>query len=996
MKKGFLLLCISFFVVSFSLNSCSKDVSGTDPHLLDDPQLGVGKWKIKKPRTGVSFSKGNEGCAITEIIFRSDGVFKIYFGTTFIQGNFEITNETTIELTQESSEVGQMTNVVITDGNISFSIQLIDICSDTLEGEKDETYNESLCFIPDDGFEQGLIDLGIDDTLDDYVPISAIDGITEINLNGRGIQNLAGIEEFRSLEELIAYDNEIENLNVRSLSNLISIDLHNNRLSGHIDLSNMSSLRFVSLSCNNSCSPNNSNGEGIEGLNITGSNNLVLLNVASNDIGFLDLGEKAALEELNINDNSFNGLFIANNTALTWLDASGNPNLVCVIANAEQINRPVDCENAPNDASFWCYDPIITVLTEDCDEYQSARVDILDPNFEQGLIDRGIDDIIDGGVLLSNVLNTTELELSSRGIEDITGISSFGNLRFLDLHGNSINVIPELPSGIVDLRIAENCYTTLDVSNLLSLRTLHVGSCLESLDISMLTLLEEFDVFSGSPALACVRVNETQYNKTIQCELPNEYVWCYDPVYTVFTTNDCDTYFNAKTYVPDDAFEAYLIERGVDDQMDDYVFTHKLRGVDYLDMNDRGVQNLEGIADFPNLRALNVNNNEISGEVNLNHNPLLEYVDIARNPVNALILSDHPNLFQIYAYATNSMEVLEIGNSPLLRGLSIHDAFITEINLSRFPLLESFRAWNNSFTQIDFTQNPALTEIWVDGLEMTFLDLSNNPLLTRLTVGESNITGVDISNSTLLTHINLGGNFLTSLDLSNASLLERLIVNKGQLTSIDLSNNTNIYELDLSDNQLSSIDLSGFNALNRINLNGNTAPFSLTPPPAGNTLVSLDIAALHLESFNFEDYPNLGYIFASDNRFSEVNLTNLDRLNYLNLENNGVLTSLLLNENAPLTHISVYGNQLNSLDVSSFSDLNVLLLDNNQLGSLDISSISQLFFFSATNNPSLQCIQVNENQLANPLDCNQQEVTSFEEIRRWCIDSDQFYALKCD
>ena len=30
-----------------------------------------------------------------------------------------------------------MTNVVITDGNISFSIQLIDICSDTLEGEKD-------------------------------------------------------------------------------------------------------------------------------------------------------------------------------------------------------------------------------------------------------------------------------------------------------------------------------------------------------------------------------------------------------------------------------------------------------------------------------------------------------------------------------------------------------------------------------------------------------------------------------------------------------------------------------------------------------------------------------------------------------------------------------------------------------------------------------------------------------------------------------------------
>ena len=950
-------------------------MAGVDPHLLDDPQLSVGKWKIKKRKVGSSIGKGNEGCEITEIIFRSDGVFKIYFGNTFIEGNFEITNETTISLTQESSEAGQMTNVVITDGNISFSIQLIDICSDTLEGEKDETYNESLSFIPDDEFEQGLIDLGIDDVLDDYVPTSAIEGITEINLSGLGIQNLAGIEDFKALEVLIAHHNEIENFNVSTLTNLIEIDLHNNRLGGQIDLSDMTSLEFVNLACNNGCSSNNAEGEGIEGLNITGSNHLIRLNIASNDIGFLDLGEKTNLEELNINENTFTDLFIANNTALNWLNASGNPNLLCILANTEQINRPLDCENSPSDQSFWCYDPIISVLTTDCEEYVSARVDIPDPNFEQGLIDRGIDDVLDGTVLLSSALRTTELELSARGIEDITGISAFGNLRFLDFHGNSLTFIPELPAGIVDLRIAENCYSTIDVSNLVGLRTLHVGSCLASLDISMLTSLEEFDVFSGSPALACVRVNESQLNKPIQCELPNDYVWCYDPYFTVFTTEDCDTYLNAKTYVPDDAFEAYLIERGVDDMMDDYVFTHQIKNVINLDLNDRGIQSLEGIQDFPNLRSLNVQNNEITGIVNLNENPLLEYIDVARNPINELILSDHPNLVQIWAYATYSIEVLEIGNSPLLSGLTIHDAFISEINLSSFPLLESFRAWNNNFTTVDFSQNPALREIWVDGLEMSSLDLSNNPLLTHLT---------------------LGSRSLSSLDLTQAPLLELLSVFGSSITNIDLSNNTNLRELDLNTNQLSSLDISMLNSLIRLNINGNIPPFNLIPPPPSNELLSLDIAGLNLSSFNFGDYPRLDYIFASDNRFSAVDLTSLDRLNYLNLENNQVLSSLLLNENAPLTHISVYGNQITTLDVTPFSDLRVLLLDNNQLSALDISTIAQLNFFSTINNPLLACILVNQNQLDNPLDCNDDEVNSFEEIRKWCIDSNQYYTLSCD
>lgn len=957
MKKGLLSLGLLLLVAASLLNSCSKEVSGTDPHLLEDPQLGVGKWKIKKRKVGTAVGKKNETCEITEIIFRSDGVFKIYFGNTFIQGNYAITGETTIELSQESTELGQMTNVVISNGNISFSIQLINICSDTLEGEKDETYNESLSFIPDDQFEQALIELGIDDTLDDYVTTDAIASIKELNLSNLGIQNLSGIEDFAALEVLVADNNEIENANLNELAQLERIDLHNNRLAGIIDLSDMPSLRYVSIACNNSCSVNNPEGVGVEQLNITDSNNLIVLNVASNDLGYLDTREKGNLEELNINDNDFGELFIANNTNLTWLDASGNSNLICILANSDQINRPIDCENSETDITYWCYDAEVSTMAEDCEEVINPTVAIPDPNFEQGLIDLGIDDVMDGRVLLANALNAQEIQLSERGIEDITGISAFENLLFIDFHGNNLSFIPEdLPAGLEVLKIAENCYSALDVSYLTNLVILQVGSCLEALDISMLTRLEQFDVFSGSPALACITANEDQINKAVECELPNDngYIWCYDPFYTVLTA-DCNAYLNAKTYIPDDAFESYLIERGIDDVLDDYVLTHLLVNIEFLNMDNRGIRSIEGIQDFPNLIGLNLLNNEITGIINLENNTHLEGLDVAENPFNELILNNHPKLKYVYAYHTYTMEVLEIGNSPLLEQLAIHNAFISSLDLTAFPELKYLRAWDNNFTTIDVSQNPNLIELWVDGLEQSTLDLSNNPDLKELTI------------------------------------------NNSDLTTIDLYNNLNLEFVHFSMNKFLEVDLSMLTQLKDLRLDNNSTneSFGLTPPPPGDTLEGISLYNLQLTSFNFNNYPNLTSIYAPSNQFDTIDVSGLNQLEVVLLDNNQINT-ISLPSQAPLKHLLLQGNQLTAIDVTPFPTLNVLLLENNQLSSLDISSINQLNFFTISNNVSLTCITVNEAQLDNPLDCEDNRDVGYDELTRWCKDENQFYALNCN
>ena len=50
--------------------------------------------------------------------------------------------------------------------------------------------------VPDDNFEQALIDLGYDDTLDDYVITENISAVTSLDVSEKEISNLTGIAGF--------------------------------------------------------------------------------------------------------------------------------------------------------------------------------------------------------------------------------------------------------------------------------------------------------------------------------------------------------------------------------------------------------------------------------------------------------------------------------------------------------------------------------------------------------------------------------------------------------------------------------------------------------------------------------------------------------------------------------------------------------------------------------------------------------------------------------
>ena len=69
-------------------------------------------------------------------------------------------------------------------------------------------------YVPDDNFEQAIIDLGYDDVLDDYVLTINISGVTYLDVDNKNISNLTGIEGFSALSFLYCRNNLLTSLYV--------------------------------------------------------------------------------------------------------------------------------------------------------------------------------------------------------------------------------------------------------------------------------------------------------------------------------------------------------------------------------------------------------------------------------------------------------------------------------------------------------------------------------------------------------------------------------------------------------------------------------------------------------------------------------------------------------------------------------------------------------------------------------------------------------------
>ncbi len=85
-------------------------------------------------------------------------------------------------------------------------------------------------YIPDDAFEQVLINYDLDDVFDDSVSTASIDTVQILYIDNEGIADLTGIEDFTSLTQLFCHYNELQSLDLSNNPNLFEVNCRYNQL----------------------------------------------------------------------------------------------------------------------------------------------------------------------------------------------------------------------------------------------------------------------------------------------------------------------------------------------------------------------------------------------------------------------------------------------------------------------------------------------------------------------------------------------------------------------------------------------------------------------------------------------------------------------------------------------------------------------------------------------------------------------------------------------
>lgn len=415
-----------------------------------------------------------------------------------------------------------------------------------------EPINKEQVFVPDDNFEQALIDLGLDDQLDDHVYAFFIKSVAELNLANRQIEDLTGIEAFTALKMLSIPGNLITELDISKNQNLELLNCNNNQISsmdisGNLALGTMFAMDnpLVCLQVNHTqlekalnwvwwdltgyfvddgtCFSLNCDELARSSTYIPDDNfeqaliNLGLDNVLDDQVKTIDIAGLRSLDISNKNISDLTGIedfallwtFIGNNNAISDIEmmkglplkeidlASNNlgdldislfgcvfnldvrdNNLGCIQVSEDQLQ----CIAGSDMVNMNVLKDEGVEISLDCASVVGDQTYVPDDNFEQALIDLGLDDILDDYVKTINIINLQALDISGKNISDVTGLEDFKSLFELDCSNNNLSAIPQNfgidwgpnPAWAGILNLSNNNFSQLDISELNFFRTLDV------------------------------------------------------------------------------------------------------------------------------------------------------------------------------------------------------------------------------------------------------------------------------------------------------------------------------------------------------------------------------------------------------------------------------------------------------------------------------------------------------------------------------------------
>ncbi len=861
-------------------------------------------------------------------------------------------------------------------------------------------------YVPDDNFEQRLIDLGYDSgPLDDYVPTASIYGVTFLNVSNQNITDLTGIKGFTALETLFCDDNNLTTINTSFNTALTNLRCFNNQISS-LDLSLNTNLKYLSASPNN-----------LTTLDLQFNTALIEAFLNNNDLIALNVDACVALERLQVKGNNLNALSIANgnNINITEFNAENNPNLSCINvddATASYLSSPLWLKDVTASYSEHCNDTYVP-----------------DNNFEAYLEANGMGNGVanDNYVTTANINTVTLLDVAGEGIADLTGIEDFIALTGLNCRSNTLtNLDITNNTQLTILHCDSNTLTNLDITNNTQLATLNCfDNALTSLDVTQNTLL--VTLRTGNNNVTSIDVTQNSLLKIFSCYenaftsldvTQNLVLEDLDCIRNNLTTLDVS---NNNQLINLDCYENNLTSLNItQNPLLEELFCSENQ-LTSLDLSQNTVLN-ELEAEFNNLYTLNVanGNNMNIANFDIGDNPNLTcvFVDDAEYSTTYWPNKDtHTSYNDVKCYTyvpddnfENYLETHDIsGNTVAIgdtnsMGNGIIDDYVNtaiintviSLNVSNnniadltgiedFIVLETLNCFQNSLIELDLNANTALKTVSSYLNQLTLLDVSGAINLEMLDVSNNSLTTLNLDSNNVLQSLIVDGNSIVALDLSNNSALTYISAFENNLTTLNIQNgnNNNVTVFSSGSNpDLTCINVDNANAATAGTGNYNSwvkddsASYSEhcydtyvpddnfenyleTHDALGNTVNVGDVTSMG-NGISNDDYvttANIEHVISlqivDKNIESLIGIEGFLALDNLNFSNNQVVIVDLTN-NVNLKWLSFNNNLMTSIDLSENTALTAIIANDNLLESIDFST-----------NIVLGAIEVQNNQLTS-------------------------------
>ncbi|MDC0204833.1 GEVED domain-containing protein, partial [Flavobacteriales bacterium] len=883
----------------------------------------------------------------------------------------------------------------------------------------DGTCTYQMTYVPDDNFEQALINLGYDNILDDSVITANINTVTSLNVYNSNIADLTGIEDFIALTTLSCSWNNLTSLDVSQNSNLNLLAFGGNQIS-QIDLSNNIYLDTL-----------------------WADNNLLTS---------LDLSLNTELRYIDCNANQLTSLDVRNGNNSHIMDqffTIGNLNLYCIDvddlafmqsqwgANVDPwTNFSSNCATAfgCTDSLASNYDPLATIDDGSC-TFMPFCIVVDTANLQHINCPNG------GAVGVASIVQTNYLNHSWNNITNgqlYNGGGGFGGTTRTDLDAGLYIITASSPidtscpsiiysdtfeileaEPVFQFNPSQACPDTCNVEVMVDMQVAIVGvnysSSFDSYPSTPLPYvlydqcggLHTYEIFADGVGCGVENIGISQF---AQMNLATSVInatctqqgsatvnitgvgasaistYCAStPQYNSYTTIDNIVLVGDNTTISNntssicDTYQDYTAQSadvtpGSSYNLNIDLGTCNTGGFALIDMANVYVDwNIDG--DFNDF-------NELVGQINPTQSPSTNTIPITV-PVGAI-----PGQSRMRIVAQNSQYQPN------------NQALPCDANTAWFGSTEDYTL------VISGSVAAPVTYLWSDGqTTATANNLSSGTYTVTITDANGcSATDTAIVNGLLLGCMDtLASNYDPNAQCDDSSCIyivygctDSTATNYNLLATIDDGTCTyqmtyvpdDNFEQELIDLGLDSgplndtVPTAAIDTVQDLQI-GSKQIYDLTGIEDFASLRILNCEINSLTSLDLSDNLLLEKLYCQSNQISALDFSNNSLLWYLKCQNNQILNSLNITNNVALEQLDCSGNSLDSLYLGYKPALNFCKLKDNQLTSLDASGCTNLKFlfvnnnnltslnfqngnntivsiYNSLNNPNLSCVQVDD------------------------------------